>query len=125
MKNFLNIFHVHGSINRVAKIPIKTSMSTAQHLALLAGFLRLAWSESTLGANMTGCAFPGVEVAKYSPRLQDTVVHSPPALTKVIVQLQKLRSGKKEGETRVQQSHTFPDLAACVACFPFPTAPTS
>ena len=54
------------------------------------------WSESTLGANMAGpagCASSScLEVAKYFPRLQDTVVHSPPALAKVVAP-----SCKKEG----------------------------
>ena len=50
------------------------------------------------GANQAAGWLRGVEVAKYSPRLQDTVVHSPPAQSAKVVAPSCKKEGRKENE---------------------------
>ena len=50
------------------------------------------------GANQAAGWLRGVEVAKYSPRLQDTVVHSPPAQSAKVVAPTCKKEGRKENE---------------------------
>ena len=69
-----------------------------------------------------------VEVAKYSPRLQDTVVHSPPALAKVVAPSCKKegrlwRRVRCDGREETRSSHSFKLLLAPQPAFPFPLLP--